>query len=266
MPTPPPIQPGTRDDYLALSHHHYRPGHPATFTRTLVIHDASPSPTDRFLRREPRPRPIAVLVESLPTLSCAARDLALGGRYAGLAVRGRAAMLNREVRCISRVIVDPRHRGRGLAGRLVRHALATATTPVTEALAAMGHASPFFARAGMDRVDRPPHERDERLLAALGEAHLDSALLAMPAVMQQRIDALDPTSRHFIDRELIHWFRTGIGRGRRGPIDPTCCLAAASTRLLSQPIYYVSIRQSDPGFTTEIAEGTEQGSKAVRQV
>lgn len=262
MPTPPSIQPGRRDDYLALARHHYRLGHPATFTRTLVIHDAMPSPTDRFFQRDPQPRQIAVLVESLPALSCAARDLALGGRYAGLPVRGRAAMLNREVRCISRVIVDPRHRGRGLAGQLVRHALATATTPVTEALAAMGHASPFFARAGMQRIDRPPHERDERLLAALREAGLDPALLAMPTVMQQRIDELEPLLRLFIDRELIHWFRTGIGRGRRGAIDPTYCLAAASTRLLSQPVYYLSIRQREPDFTTECTE-EEEGIKAV---
>lgn len=242
------IHPGTREDYRALADHHYRPGHPATYTRVLVIHDASPSPTDRFLAQLPgrfRGRPIAVLVESLPTLSCAARDAALADRYAGLNVRGRAKLLNREVRCISRVIVDPRYRGRGLAGALVRRALATATTPVTEALAAMGHASPFFERAGMTRIDRPAPPRDARLLDALRFTGLDPAALAMPARFEQQLDALDKPTRTLSERELTRWYRSGIGRGRArkhcGPPDRSCCLAAAQHHLLSRPVYYIAI-------------------------
>lgn len=66
---------------------------------------------------------VGVLVRSLPHLSCRLRDVATGGRYKGLGKREAAVMLNREVRCISRVVIDPRWRGLGLAVKLVRWAL-----------------------------------------------------------------------------------------------------------------------------------------------
>ncbi|MEM9019305.1 MAG: GNAT family N-acetyltransferase [Planctomycetota bacterium] len=235
----PVIQPGSRRDYHALAPHHYRPGHPATSTRVLSIYDPKPTPTDRLLGQPGTPRPLAVLVESLASLSCVARNVALSDRYAGLPVRGRARALNAEVRCISRVIVDPRVRGRGYAAALVRHALATATTPVTEALAAMGHASPFFERAGMTRIDQPTPPRDRRLLDAMHFVGLDPAWLAMPSRMAQQIDALPHAHRALLDRELVRWYRSGIGRGDRDGANRPCCLAAAQGHLLSRPIYYI---------------------------
>lgn len=60
------------------------------------------------------------------------------------------ALLNAEVRCISRVIVHPSFRGLGIGVGLVRHALDTATTPYTEAIAAMGWVHPLFEKAGME--------------------------------------------------------------------------------------------------------------------
>ena len=61
----PAIEPGTRDDYLALEQHHYRPGHPMTMMRILTIRDRRPTTADRYLSQRATPRPIAVLIESL---------------------------------------------------------------------------------------------------------------------------------------------------------------------------------------------------------
>lgn len=233
------IEHGTYADYRALQQHHYRPGRPMTSPRIFVIRDASPTPADRFERRPATPRAIAVLVESLPSLSCWLRDQALGDRYAGLTPRARGMMLNSEVRCISRVIIDPRWRGLGLAVRLVRHALKTAQTPYTEAIAVMGKVSPFFERAGMTAYQRPALPADERALAALRYANLKPQSMAVPDVFKQQLAGLEQTHRALLWRELKRWYRTAGGRGVvREPGLPEL-LRAARQRLFAQPIYYL---------------------------
>lgn len=239
-----PIVTGQRADYLALKAHHYRPGHPATMTRILTIYDNTASASDRFLQRPQQPRPIAVLVESLATLSCSLRDRALGGRYGHLPPMQRSALLNQELRCISRVIVDPRYRGLGLAVGLVRHALASATTRYTEALAVMGRVSPFFDRAGMLAYERPPHPAEQRALAALRYAGIEPESLALPNQLEERIGAIPDASAHLI-RELTRWYRTAGGRGVSRRPELADILSAARQRLLSQPIYYLHENRHD---------------------
>ena len=165
-----PIRAGTPDDYSALKHHHYRSGRPGAITQVWAI-DAPGQPlAPRWARICGDPGPgtpsppapavpevAAVLTVSLPHLACRLRSYATRNRYGThLHPTQRAWLLNREVRCISRVVVDPRFRGLGLAVRLIRHALNHAHVPFVEALAAMGRVNPFFERAGMTRHDPTP--------------------------------------------------------------------------------------------------------------
>ena len=234
-----PILPGSRADYLALKPHHYRPGNPGTMMRILAIRDDKPSAGDRFVSRLSTSKPVAVLVESLPSLSCRLRDEALGGRYGHLRPKPRSALLNEELRCISRVIVDPRYRGLGLAARLVRHALDTATTRYTEAIAVMGRIHPFNERAGMTAYERPPLESAQRALSALRYTGIEPSALALPTQVEQTIAALPSAQQQWLHRELSRWYRTAGGRGvKRSPSLPDL-LAAAQRGLLSCPIYYL---------------------------
>ncbi|MEL7088949.1 MAG: hypothetical protein AAGL98_11010, partial [Planctomycetota bacterium] len=115
---------GGLKDYAVLAEHHYKAKRPATATRVLVLEDPRPTVVGRYLQRADTTVVVGVLIESLPSLSCRMRDWALHERYGGhLAPRSRAIMLNSELRCISRVVIDPRWRGLGLAVRLVRRAL-----------------------------------------------------------------------------------------------------------------------------------------------
>lgn len=234
-----PIVPGCRADYLALKAHHYRPGNPMTMTRILSIHDATPTATDRFLTRGVGPQPIAVLVESLPALSCWLRDEAMGGRYGYLRPKPRSQLLNEELRCISRVIVDPRYRSLGLAVRLVRHALATATTRYTEAIAVMGRVSPFFDRAGMTAYQRPALPAEERALAALRYAGIEPGELAMPTSIERRIARLPGLKKALLNKEMTRWYRTAGGRGVSKSPSLSEVLDAARQNLLANPIYYL---------------------------
>ena len=209
------IERGSRSDYEALSRFHYRAGPPATIAAVLRAVDH-----ERSLLG-------GVLVVSMPTLNGGWRELAWPGRYAGCDRRELTARINRELRCISRVVIDPRVRGIGLAVKLVRAYLGAPLTPATEAIAQMGRVSPFFERAGMTAYPLPRQRRDARLADALfargvGLGGLDAT------------SALDPR----VASELVRWARSSrMTAGlAEGPIEALA--ARASGALLDGGVAY----------------------------
>lgn len=166
------ITPGTTRDYARLAHLHYRAGRPATIRRVLTAR------AGRDL--------VGVLVTSMPTLNGSWRDRAFAGRYTRGTKRARAARINRELRCVSRVIVDPRWRGRGVGSDLIRAYLHAPETRATEAIAAMGAVCPMFERAGMRPWTLEPTLRDRRLMLALARSGVPT-----PALMHTP----DPTAQ-----------------------------------------------------------------------
>jgi len=139
-----PIEEGSIRDYRGLESFHYLAGPPAAHKRVYVVRAprkwAQAGGTDLA----------AVCVVSPPVLRVRARNIATGGRYMLGADGDGVGRLNREVECISRVIVHPVYRSCGLAARLVRHAMDQARAPVVESMAVMGRVHPMFERAGMD--------------------------------------------------------------------------------------------------------------------
>ena len=244
------LRQGRLTDYNALAQFHYLRNKPVTATRVFVLERNTPTVVGRYLVRPSQCQIAGVLIESLPALSCTLRDTALGGRYAGWRDRGAAArLINRELRCISRVVVHPQWRGLGLAVKLVRHALDTMTTPFVEALAAMGRVHPFFALAGMTEYRRWPHLRDQRLLDALRCAGLEPWMLANVTGMKGWLEsgssalpgrASEPglaDHRALVRDELRRW------AGARLTLDEQ--LRLARDRLLCEPVYYLKGRSGD---------------------
>lgn len=247
FPAPPfTIEQGAIADYQALAHLHYLAARPATVTRVLRA-VTRPDPSGPTILA-------GALVVSVPTLNGAWRSIAWPGRYATGDRRADARRLSREVRCISRVVTDPRFRARGLARRLVEHYLADPQTPRTEAVAAMGRLCPFFERAGMTAHELPPSPPDARLRDALVHAGLDPASLADAAVARRLPE--DP----FLAHELATWARAK----RLRPADSRTLALAAARRLNAAPIAYTHDAASKNGFTTENTEGRRdeiQGSR-----
>lgn len=182
------IEPGTIADYESLAHYHYRAGPPATID--LVLRAACCGDT------------VGVLTVSRPVLNAPWREALWPGAFAAASSqRDRATLLNRQLRTISRVIVDPRYRGIGLATRLVRAYLQVPRTPRTEAVAAMSAFCGFFAAAGMREVVLTPSRRDRRLRRALREAGLQPWRLVDPG----RILRLSARRRGPLDAALRRW-------------------------------------------------------------
>lgn len=106
---------------------------------------------------------VGVLVISMPVLNGPWRASLWPGVYEDPDPRRLAAAINADLRCISRVIVDPRYRALGVARRLVETYLRDPLTVRTEAVTAMGALCPFFQRAGMRAVRVARTRRDLRL-------------------------------------------------------------------------------------------------------
>lgn len=171
------VRVGTRADVAALSHWHYAAGMPATIDRVLVASsDLMPGET------------AGVLCVSRAVLNATWREAAWPGVFGeGCTRTENAARVNEHVRCISRVIVDPRLRGVGIASALVRAYLREPLTTCTEAIAAAGGMCPFFRRAGMRAWTLGPTRRDRRLIAGLKAIGLRGRdLIVKPALSARR--------------------------------------------------------------------------------
>lgn len=186
------LEEGTLSDYLAMAHWHYRPGVPAAPVKTLV------------LRHTGLNEVIGALVVVMPTLNAFWRQLAWPGRFTTGDKPADAKRINREIRRLSRTVIDPRFRGQGLACRLVRAYLRDPITPCTEAAAVMGGFNRFNERAGMTAYHRPPSARQARLHDALRHVGIQPHDLATPAATWSAITETAANAR-FIERELRSW-------------------------------------------------------------
>jgi GNAT superfamily N-acetyltransferase len=246
LPAPSPadelhLEPGEFGDFKRLASFHYRSVRAGAVTTAYRLRYAAPTVVGRYLSRASEQRIVGVLLRCLPHLACRLRDVATGNRYRGFGQKAAAEMLNREVRTITRVVIDPQWRGLGLAVRLVRHALEHGETIYTEALAAMGRVHPFCQRAGMTRYDRPPHPADARLMDVLQRLAIEPAHLASRRLVQERLSACSESDARWFAKELRHWYRaasyTTLARLNQLKFDDL--LVAARDRLLTRPVYYL---------------------------
>lgn len=206
---------GSIADYARLSAFHYLAGPPATHVRVLAARDRGAET-------------VGVLVVSMPTLDGAWRDVAWPGRYRAKRAGERSARLKRlnaEVRTISRVVVDPRWRGLGVARRLVEAYLADPLTERTEAVCAIGVLCPFFARAGMREVPVPVRRCTARLGDALDHVMSRTMSAGGPGATEgeeylERFGAAALMSPGLMRRELRRWWREHkTTRERSAPVD-----------------------------------------------
>jgi ABC-type lipoprotein export system ATPase subunit len=235
-PHPPRLAPatyhitlGTARDYHHLAHLHYRNHDPATIIRVLTI------------RR--RGEPIAVLVISMPTLNANWRSVFWPDLDPAITPdrRAFARRINDPhtgVRCISRIIIDPRFRSLGLATRLVAHYLNDPITPRTEALAAMAHHSRFFTAAGMRELHIPPTTRHARMLDLLHHARIQPHDLSTPTAAYER--ARQRLGEPLLHHELQRWLTSSPPSTRRRCPPPRDLFRLAAQQLACTPVAYAS--------------------------
>lgn len=182
--------------YDELARFHYRAGRPATIAKR-------PDGGAAVIAATQCETLVGVLVASMPTLNGSWRHLPWPGRFDAKDKRLTAHRLNAEVRCLSRVVVEPRWRGRGIAVGLVRWYLDHALSVRTEAVAAMGRYCPFFERAGMTAYPMAPRLRDARLLDAINAA----GMRAIDLLVSDRVESAIERCPWF-KGELARWAKS----------------------------------------------------------
>jgi hypothetical protein len=231
---------GTRADYESLSHYHYREGHPGAAVAIFAL-------KGKF-RTATKLETVGVIVYSMPTAGAQMRNIATGGIFGGLDNSTRLALINKNIRTISRVIIEPRFRSLGLAVRLVKETMPIMDVPFVEALAVMGRANPFFEKAGLTRYENHPQAGlgAKRLIEAFSAVGIDEQDLIDPTLVQQKLDKVlsdgsdlsdwsDKSS--FIEREMSIFLQSyGQRRLMQPGIERTRFILS---KLTDRPVYYM---------------------------
>jgi GNAT superfamily N-acetyltransferase len=223
------IVPGDMSDYRLLAAYHYREGRPVGIKAVYTIR---PKRALGSLGR----RPAGVIVYAMPNPRIELRTRATGGAFRGLDRQSQLQLLNRHVRCLARVVIEPRFRGIGLAVRLVRETLPKLNVPIIEALGVMPLVNPFLERAGMQCFEpRVPVEHVE-LIEALSAVGIEEDDLVDSARVQQGLDGLGAAARAFVEARIRRFLKShGSRRTMPDGLERTRYMLG---RLTHRPAYY----------------------------
>jgi GNAT superfamily N-acetyltransferase len=225
---------GNNEDYKKLSVYHYRDcgcgPYAAVFTMKAV----------GKLAVRMGNYPVGVIVYTMPTAGLELRNTALGGILTGLDGKSRLSFINKNIRTISRVVIEPRFRSLGLAARLVRETIEKIDVPIIESLAVMGRVNNFFERAGMTAYEGPSPCRNIQLVEAFEYAFVDKSELTDAEAVQKKINDLPKELSGFLDSQISSFLRC-YGKRRDMPpgIERTRFVLS---RLTDRPIYYIKIK------------------------
>ena len=222
---------GDKSDYERLSRFHYRDG-----GCDVVVAIFALRATGRLGRQLDTPT-AGVIVYTMPSVGCELRNIATADLFGGLDGSVRLSLINRNVRCISRVIIEPRLRGIGLAVKLVRETMPRMNVPIVEAMAVMGLANSFFEKAGMKAYTAPIPSRCVQLVEAFSLVGIEEAELIDPAGVQRKLDGLRWPKADFIEAQIRHFLQSyGKRRRSRPGIER---IRFVLSRLTARPAYYI---------------------------
>jgi len=193
------IVPGQYADYKLLAHYHYKyepPSMPEQIYKIRAI--------DEF--RDNFPDPIGIICLSMPIVNLHGRTVATK-RYFRQARTdiGKLRLVNKKIRYVSRIIVDPRFHKRGLGSWLLRDALERQTVPIVETLTPIDFTNKIFQKAGFKLYHTPSPDWYQRFTKALTEVHVDLDSISCPPVVHYRIQNVPAGQKKFIENEILRF-------------------------------------------------------------
>jgi hypothetical protein len=218
---------GGFEDYKKLARFHYRDSRLGAYTAIFVIKP------DKGISKEP----VGVIVYTMPSVGAELRNIATGNLFVGLDKGTRLALINKNIRRISRVIIEPRFRGLGLASRLVRETMPKINAPIIEAMAVMGLVNPFFEKAGMKAFTAKMPARCVQLVEAFSMVGIEGEELIDPEGVQRKLDRLGKQEAEFIESQIKHFLQSyGRRRYERAGLERT---GFVLSKLTFRPVYYI---------------------------
>jgi len=202
---------------------------------------------------------VGVIVYTMPVSGLELRDVATNGFFRGFDRSTRLGLLNKHVRCISRVIIEPRFRGLGLAARLVRKTMPRMAVAIVEAMAVMGRVNRFFEKAGMAAYEANVPARCVRLSEALGVVGIAPRELVDARRVQQKIEQLGGAEAEFVGAEIKRFLQSyGKRRAMKPGLERTRYVLS---KLTERPVYYI---WRNPRVQSERAAGAVAAASPAR--
>ena len=229
----------SRADYENLSRFHYRDCSLGPYAAAFALKDTHHSPTRKGCVA-------GVIVYTMAAPNLELRNIALGDVFSGLGRGHLLEMINRNVRCISRVIIEPRYRGIGLASMLVRKTLGLVDVPIVEAMAVMGRVNPFFEKAGMKSYSGSTSVGAAKLREAFGAVGIEEDMFIDSWVVHEKICGMDSGSYKFINQQISR-FLQAYGKRRYMEAGPERIRYVLS-KLTYRPMYYIWQNNSTNGI------------------
>ena len=214
---------GDMGDYKKLSHYHYRSGELVTCAKVFAMR----------LGRET----VGVIVYTMPAPGLELRSLATDGFFTGFDRKTQMSLVNKNIRCIGRVVIEPRFRGLGLASKLVRETMAKMDKPIIESMAVMGRVNPFFEKAGMKAYSGPTPVRCSELVEAFSLIGIEKEDFLMGQEVHNKIENLSGQKAEFIERQIKKFLQSD---GRKRSMQPSLERTEyVLSKLTDRPIYYI---------------------------
>jgi GNAT superfamily N-acetyltransferase len=227
---------GGVEDYRRLSVYHYRDCGCGPYVAIYAM-----KAVGRLAGRMGK-TPAGVIVYTMPVPGAELRNVALGGILTGLDRKSRLSFINKNIRTISRVIIEPRFRSLGLATRLVRETIELIDVPIIEALAVMGRVNNFFERAGLTVYRGQNPLRTVQLVEAFEFVCIARSELIDVEAVQRKMDSLSADAAEFIDYQIRCFLQCyGKRRNMQAGLERTRFVLS---RLTEQPIYYIKIKKN----------------------
>lgn len=251
------------DDYNKLSYYHYRGSRlgpykaiyslcfvPAAFEYSpymKVVNPDEPMPKMEITPKiqkaldGKRYRVIGVIVYSMPPLNVELRNIATDRQFCGLGRRKSAELINKNIRTISRVIIDPRFRNIGLGTKLVSETMPLVEVPIVEAMAVMGHFNPFFEKAGMKAYHAQPSLNTIRMKQAFSIVGIEEDALCDADYVHKRFENLPAGAFLFLEKQILRFLQNyGYAKDRLFGLDRTRYVLS---KLTDRPVYYIWFNQ-----------------------
>ncbi len=223
------IVPGCLDNYKQLAHYHYRDSRLGPFERIFALRSEAVGATGT--------QTIGVIVYSMPVPGLELRNVATDNFFVGFDRSTQLALINKNIRCISRVIIEPRFRGLGLASRLVRQTMPKTNIPIIEAMAVMGLVNPIFEKAGMKALTAEMPVRCVQFIEAFSMVGIEDPDLIDAEKVQQKLALLSGAKAEFIECEIKRFFQSyGSRRDMQIGLERTRYILS---KLTDRPAYYI---------------------------
>ncbi len=222
---------GSLEDYNRLAHYHYRDSRLGPFAAIFAIRPV------RALGPWSGTKTVGVIVYTMPSPGLELRNIATGNLFVGYDKGTRLALINKNIRCISRVIIEPRFRGLGLASQLVRETMPAMGVPIVEAMAVMGMVNPFFERARMTAFTAKMPTRCMQLVEAFSKVGIEKEELIDTKKVRQRVEQLPRKEAKFIELQIQSFLQCYGKRRNMSPgLERTRFVLS---KLTARPVYYI---------------------------